>query len=129
MPSIPRMLFIAAACMAAGACWAQSPLDGNWRVTFSTEGSEGREAVVELKGGTGTWTTYARGDRDRKDICVGRPFPLSLTGDAAAGLNLQLDAAKAVPGCRDRKATLKLVDDKTLEGSFDNGRPLKLVRQ
>lgn len=129
MRTFHRLLFVAAACVAAGTAWSQSPLDGSWRVTFETEGNEAREGSVELKGGAGTWTTYGRSVRDRKDVCVGRPLPLSVTGDAATALNLQVDAASAVPGCRDRKATLKRVDDKTLEGAFDNGRPLKLVRQ
>lgn len=129
MTAIQRMCFILAACAAAGAGWAQSPLDGSWRVTFSTEGSDGREGAVDIKGGTGTWTTFGRGDRDRKDVCVGRPFPVAITGDPESGLNLRVEAAASVAGCRDRKATLKRVDDRTLEGSFDNGRPLKLVRQ
>mgnify|MGYP006193241767 FL=1 len=128
MHPIHRIAFAAVACVAAATAWAQSPLDGSWRVTFATEGSEGREALVELKGGTGTWTTYPRGDRDRRDACVGRPFPIAMAGDATTGLSLQLDA-KAIPGCRDRKATLKVVDDKTLEGNFDNGRALRLVKQ
>ena len=118
---------ILAACLAAFPAWSQSTLDGNWKVTFATEGAEGREATVELKGGTGTWITYARSDKDRKDPCVGRPLPLSIIGDTK--LDLKLDASTAIAGCRDRKATLQRTDDKTLEGSFDNGRAIKLVRQ
>jgi hypothetical protein len=129
MRHLHRLLFVAAACLAAGGASSQSPLDGSWRVAFETEGNEAREGIVELKGGAGTWTTYGRSVRDRKDVCVGRPLPLSVTGDANSTLSLQVDAASAVPGCRDRKATLKRVDDRTLEGAFDNGRPLKLVRQ
>ncbi|MBW0168741.1 MAG: hypothetical protein ACT6SF_01320 [Hydrogenophaga sp.] len=128
MHPIQRIAFAAVAWVAAASAWSQTPLDGSWRVTFATEGSEGREALVELKGGIGTWTTYPRGDRDRRDACVGRPFPIAIEGDPVKGLSLTLDA-KAIPGCRDRKATLKSVDDKTLEGSFDNGRALKLARQ
>lgn len=128
MHPMHRIAFVAVACVAAATAWAQSPMDGSWRVTFATEGSEGREALVELTGGTGTWTTYTRGDRDRRDACVGHPFPIALAGDAASGWSLMLDA-KAIPGCRDRKARLKRVDDKTLEGHFDNGRALTLVKQ
>lgn len=128
MRLVQRLAFVLWASAATVTASAQTPLDGSWRVTFATEGSEGREALVELKGGIGTWTTYPRGDRDRRDACVGRPFPIAIEGDPAKGLSLTLDA-KAIPGCRDRKATLTSVDDKTLEGSFDNGRALKLVRQ
>ena len=117
------------ACLFAPPGWSQSPLDGNWRATFATEGADGREAMVELKGGTGTWTTHARSDKDKRDACVGRPLPLSLTGDPAARLELRLDASSAIAGCRDRKAMLQRTDDKTLEGTFDNGRAIKLVRQ
>lgn len=127
MKNTLHLPLILAACLIALPGWSQSTLDGNWRVTFATEGAEGREATVELKGGTGTWTTYARSDKDRKDPCVGRPLPLSITGDAK--LDLKLDASSAIAGCRDRKATLQRTDDKTLEGTFDNGRAIKLVRQ
>ncbi len=127
MKNTSRFPLILAACLAALPAWSQSTLDGSWKVTFATEGAEGREATVELKGGTGTWTTYARSDKDRKDPCVGRPLPLSITGETK--LDLKLDASTAIAGCRDRKATLQRTDDKTLEGSFDNGRAIKLVRQ
>jgi hypothetical protein len=130
MKNILRLPLVLVACLVAFPVWSQSTLDGHWRVTFATEGAEGREATVELKGGTGTWTTYARSDKDKKDPCVGRPLPLSIAGDPAAGkLDLRLDASSAIAGCRDRKATLQRTDDKTLEGSFDNGRAIKLVRQ
>lgn len=129
MTAIHRMFITLTTCLAAVSGWAQAPLDGSWRVTFATEGSDGREGSVEIKGTAGTWTTFSRGDRDKKDVCVSRPFPIVLTGDADAALNLRVDAASTVQGCRDRKATLKRVDEKTLEGTFDNGRPLKLVRQ
>ncbi len=116
-------------CIVAVPAWSQSTLDGTWRVTFATEGAEGREAMVEMKGGSGTWTTYARSDKDKKDACVGRPLPLTIAGDAAAGkLDLKLDASSAIAGCRDRKATLERVDEKTLAGTFDNGRAIRLVR-
>lgn len=117
------------ACLLASPGWAQSPLDGTWRVTFATEGSEGREAMVELKGGSGSWTTYARSDKDKRDACVGRPLPVTIAGDPAAGkLDLRLDASNAIAGCRDRRATLQRTDDRTLEGHFDNGRAIRLVR-
>lgn len=125
--SLPLIL---AACLAAFPAWSQSTLDGNWNVTFATEGAESREAVVELKGGAGTWTTQARGGKEKRDACVGRALPMSIAGDSATGkFDLRLDASSAVAGCRDRKATLQRTDDKTLEGTFDNGRAIKLVRQ
>lgn len=126
----PRHLHLfVVACLLVPPGWAQSALDGNWRVTFATEGSEGREAMVELKGGSGTWTTYARSDKDKRDVCVGRPLPVTIAGDPTAGkLDLRLDASSAMAGCRDRKATLQRTDDRTLEGTFDNGRAIRLVR-
>lgn len=122
--------FVVIASLLVMPAWAQPTLDGNWRVTFATEGAEGREAAVELKGGAGSWTTYARSDKDKRDVCVGRPLPVTITGDPGAGrLELNLDAASAIAGCRNRKATLQRSDDRTLEGMFDNGRSIRLVRQ
>ncbi|MCW5654514.1 hypothetical protein [Hydrogenophaga sp.] len=128
---LPLRLLVALSCgLAASANWAQAPLDGAWRVTFSTEGADGREAQVEIRGQSGTWTTYARSDKDKRDPCVGRALPLTLSGGdgASSALQLRVEASSVVSGCRDRKATLQRVDEKTLEGSFDNGRPLRLVR-
>lgn len=127
-----RLLLTLASVMTmalAGAAHAQTGLDGRWAVTFATEGSDGREAELVLKGGTGHWTTRARANKDKKDPCVGRELPVTLSAPSASTIGLRIDASQALAACKDRKASLRQVDDKTLEGEFDNGRPLRLVRQ
>ena len=125
LPSV--LLWIALAAFTTGA-QAQPLLDGTWKATFATEGSEGREATVTIDGLTGSWTTHARSTKDKKDVCVGRPLPMTLLDSGSSTVTLRVDASTVVQGCRDRKARLTRVDARTLEGEFDNGRVLRLVR-
>lgn len=108
---------------------AQPDLTGKWKATFSTEGGDGREADVVVEGTGGTWTTYARGNKDKRDVCVGRALPITLSDGGSSTVSLVVEGSKAVDGCRDRKARLTVVDAKTLEGEFSNGRAIKLTRQ
>ena len=107
---------------------AQANLDGRWRVTFSNEGSDYREAELVLKGEGGNWMTYGRANKDKKDPCIGRQLPVTTTVSSTTEVNLQINASKALEGCKDRTATLRQIDQNTLEGEFENGRPLKLIR-
>jgi len=123
---------LAVLCLLAAVCaiaQAEPELNGKWRATFATEGSDGREAEVIIDGAGGTWMTYARGNKDKRDACVGRALPIVIADSGSSTVSLRIEASKALEGCKDRKARLTRVDAKTLEGEFDNGRVIKLVRQ
>jgi hypothetical protein len=47
----------------------------------------------------------------------------------ADDLVFEINRSTALAGCKDGIAKLKRVDDKTLQGEFDGGRKLKLIRQ
>ena len=126
-----QITFLATLLTAASvAAWAQPDLSGKWRATFETEGSESREAEVVIDGQAGTWMTYSRGTpKDRRDSCIARPFPIILSSVDSSVMSLSIEASKTVEGCSNRKARITIVDTNTLEGTFGNGRALKLTRK
>lgn len=108
---------------------AQSTLDGTWEVEFSTRDTEIRQAEVRIAGATGTWTTAAQAGKERKDPCVGRPFPLAVVEGGPGRIVLQVSFEKEMRGCKDRTVTGELKDGKTIEGKLENGKPLRMVRK
>lgn len=113
--------------LAAQPTFAQA-FDGAWTVSYSSGSGNEREADVKITGTQGTWQVRARPGKDKKDPCVGRPFPLTVTESTAESLAFRVDASATVSGCDDRNGSVKVVDAKTLEGQFNNGRPVKFVR-
>lgn len=88
------------------------------------------EVQMRVEGAAGgTWTVSPLGGRLAKpNPCFGRPLPLAIT-EAEGAFKLHIQAAQAVKGCSDGRATLKRTDERHLEGSFADGRPLKLARR
>ena len=120
---------LAIAILAATTAHAEPELNGKWKATFATESDDGREADVVIDGLSGNWTTLARPGKDKKSPCVGRSMPITLADSGSSAVSLSIEETKAVPGCKDRKAKLTIVNEKTLEGEFSNGRAIKMVRQ
>ena len=60
--------------------------------------------------------------------CTGRAYPIAVLVANASELRFEISRAKTLAGCKDGIATLKPVDDRTLEGEFDNFK-LRLVRE
>ena len=108
---------------------AEPALGGRWKASFATNGNE-REAEVTIDVDSGSWTTTrARRSRDQRDACAGRALPITLADSGTSTVQLRIEAAKAVPGCRDRRARLTVVDTDTLEGEFEDGGSVRLVRR
>ncbi len=107
---------------------AQHSLDGSWRLSFSSGDDDPRQAQLSISGAQGTWTTEPRAGRDKRDPCVGRPFPLAVQANEAERVIIAAALAAQVGGCRDRVFTGRWVDAATLEGKLDNGRPARMTR-
>lgn len=107
---------------------AEPELSGRWKATFATEGIEAREADVLIDGLTGSWVACARPSRDKGD-CVGRPKAIVLSDTGTSTVSLRFDASTTPAARKGLKARLTVVDEKTLEGEFDDGRVLRLVRR
>ena len=107
---------------------AQS-FDGEWTASYTSGGGNAREADVRIAGREGTWALRPRPGKDRKDPCVGRPFPLVLSEGGAGAAVLRVEASATVSGCDDRTLNLQAVDAKTLSGQFSNGTAVTLTRR
>ena len=106
----------------------QQSSDGKWKASYMTDGSDAREAEIELNGNTGTWMTWPRPNKDKKDACVNRPFPVTVTKTAQGSMTIQMMASTSVSGCKDRNATLEPASDGTWSGKLDNGSKITLQR-
>ena len=124
-----RFVILVGMCCFSGMALAASPLDGSWDVDFSTRDGEIRKAVVEIAGSEGTWTSIAQGGKEKRDPCVGRPFPLAVASADPARIVLEVAFAKSMTGCKDRTVTGRLAGAGTVEGKLENGKPLRMIRR
>jgi hypothetical protein len=124
-----KQLLAFATCLLPALCGAQASLDGTWTVSFSTRDDETRQAVVTIAGAEGTWTTVAQPGKEKRDPCVGRPFPLTVVAAEPKRVVLEVAFAKQLAGCRDRTVTGEWVDATTVEGKLENGKPVRMLRK
>jgi len=123
-----RILWLALAALLPSLAAAQHSLDGRWQLSFSSGDDDPRQAQLSISGAQGTWTTEPRAGREKRDPCVGRPFPLAVQANEAERVVIAAAFAAQVGGCRDRVFTGRWVDAATLEGKLDNGRPARMTR-
>jgi hypothetical protein len=104
-----------------------NPYNGTWHAEFESAAQGAKlEGTVVIKDQGGTWDMLAR---KGNNPCVGREVPITMQKASADELVFEINRSKALPGCNDGIAKLKRTDDKTLEGVFDKGRKIKLIRQ
>jgi hypothetical protein len=125
--SIARTLAIATMSL-AGISVAQesSRYSGTWLAEFETLRGAKTEATLVVSDQGGTWNSLPVA---RNDPCVGRPFPIAIQRATAEELVFEVPRSKTIAGCKDSVFTLKRSDDTTLQGEFDEGRKVKLVRK
>ena len=132
MHLLARPLAAAFALLASTAhAQTPAPLDGRWTGT-TTSATSGAELLIEvdIKDQAGTWTYTAPGaNAKRAGPCFGRAFPLEVRLQPGEQYAISVDGARLITGCPVFSLTLKRIDETTLEGTFANGRPAKLVRQ
>ena len=125
----PFRLLAATSSVLPALALAQASLDGHWQLSFSTRDGETRQAVVSINGRQGSWTTLPQPGKEKRDPCVGRPFPLTVTVAGPRRVVLEVDFASQVAGCRDRTVTGEWVGAATVAGKLENGKPVGMVRQ
>ena len=125
--TIGRAILIAGLlCAAAVAAQEPNPYNGTWRAEYASQQGAAREGTVVIKDQGGTWDMAGT---SRGNPCIGRAVPISIQRATADELVFEISRSKALTGCKDGVATLKRTDEKTLQGEFDEGRKIKLVRQ
>lgn len=128
--SVRRVLFpllaLLSAVIAAAIAQDANPFNGTWRASFETKKGTGREGKVVISGQTGTWDLALQAG---SNPCVGRAFPLAVQRATNEELVVEIQRSKALAGCKDGQATFRRVDDKTLQGEFDGGRKITLMKE
>ena len=92
---------------------------------FSSQRGEPREAVLQINGSAGTWEQQIK---VRNNPCVGREVSIAVTAVADTELEVHIFNSKSLTGCTDSTIKAKRVDGRTLEGTFEDGRKVTLVR-
>jgi len=120
---------VIAALLAAPIASAQEAnlYDGTWK-TVLEGGKKGgnRSGLVVLKDRGGTW------DIDwslKNNPCAGIRAPIVIQRASAEELVFQIKRSEALKGCKDNIATLKRVNEATLEGALDDGRALTMNKR
>jgi hypothetical protein len=103
-----------------------NPYNGTWRAEFENQRGTKLEGTVLIKDQGGTWDMLTSA---KNNPCVGRAAPITIQRASADELVFEIKRSQALHGCRDTQVVLKKFDAKTLEGVFDEGRKIKLVRQ
>lgn len=104
-------------------------INGSWTANYHTRDSGEREADVVISDKSGSWRDIRKGSQGKKNGCLDKAFPLSVTGETNAQIKIAINSASVIEGCNNRHVTLKAADDNTLEGTFADGRAVKLIRR
>lgn len=103
--------------------------NGSWTASYHTVDSGERVADVIIADSGGSWRDLRNGSQGKKNGCLEKVFPLIVAGQHTAKVKIAVNSSGVMPSCVDRHVTLKAVDKNTLEGTFADGRAIKLVRQ
>lgn len=126
-----RLLALAACLCAAPLALAEeaAALKGNWQGRVQMPDGFMVEVLMRAENGAGTWTATPHSPLRVPNPCFSRALPIALSEIAPGNFKIEIQAARAVPGCANGRATVRLVDGRLLEGKFADGRPLKLERR
>lgn len=129
MHKIALAIFLLALTGASALAQDASTYVGNWTATFVGPSGRDSAAEVTLSEAGGAWRDMDRRNERKVDKCNGKDFPIDVKARSAAKIVFRVAASTVLRDCRDRNVTLRPVDDKTLEGTFANGRPVRLTRR
>lgn len=99
---------------------------GTWDVRMLSKKGETLGGKVILQNQEGTWDIYWN---NPNDACTGLKAPIAVKSTSTDELVFEILKSKALRGCKDDVATLKRVDDTTLQGELSDGRKLTLIKK
>lgn len=102
-----------------------NPYSGAWKASLVNKKGVARKGTVILKDQGGTWDFQWQ---SAKNPCAGRPAPIVIQSTSTDELVFEIRKSEVLKGCTDHIATLKRVNDTTLQGGLDEGQKLTLVR-
>ena len=105
---------------------SSNPYVGTWSASYQNASGKSRQGTVVVSEQGGTWDMDVA---SRDNPCTGRSVPIEVQRATSDDLVFAIRRSKALPGCKDGLAAFKRVDDRTLEGTFDNRFAMKLIRK
>ena len=103
-----------------------NPYSGTWEVNMVTKKGASVKGEVVVKDKDGTWDINWT---SQKNPCKGIQAPIEIESASAGELVFKIMRSKSLRGCKDQIATLKRVNETTLQGELDDGRKLTLVKE
>ncbi len=91
-----------------------NPYSGTWHFSTVSKKGDPRKGTVVLNGQEGTWKSSST---NVKNPCTGLLAPLVIKETSSEGLVFEIEKSKSLRGCEDHTATLKLVNETTLQGN------------
>jgi hypothetical protein len=102
--------------------------DGTWRARIEGDARSARQGRVVISNFGGHWQEV--GPRRAGDPCRGaKPFPITVQRSNYREVEFTVWAATVTAGCPDFALTLRVVDERTLAGTTDDGREIRLTRE
>lgn len=111
---------------------AAAPFDGTWTAAWTDpSGGSGSKMLAEfvLDGSAGTWKWIMPSRQSGRSPCANLAFPITAEAAGPGALTLHLDESKTIRGCSDFTVTVKAGDEKSFEGHFKGGTPIRFTRQ
>jgi hypothetical protein len=103
-----------------------NPYSGTWDLSMVRKKGGSVKGEVVIKDQDGTWDINWM---SHKNPCKGIQAPIVIESASTDELVFKIMRSKSLRGCKDQIATLKRVNDTTLQGELDDGRKLTLVRE
>ena len=101
--------------------------DGKWNARIEGDANTARQGRVVIDNFAGEWREI--GPRRAGDPCRGtKPFPITVQRSNDNALEFTV-WAEQVSKCPDFAFTLKVVDERTLVGTTEDGREVRLTRE
>ena len=118
---------LSAAVLAANYFEDSNVNDGKWNARIDGDAKTARQGRVVIDNFAGEWREI--GPRRAGDPCRGtKPFPITV--QRSNDNQVEFTAwAEEVSKCPDFALTLKVVDERTLEGTTSDGREVRLTRE
>jgi hypothetical protein len=131
LPSIFLIL-----CPTCASAQEPPPLEGAWVAEWLMESTRnvggsghGQAAEVVFQGTRGQWRPLPRGQARRDNPCTGPTAEIEVISASPQDVRFKVLGAKALAGCPDFGLRLRLDQPGVLVGTFNNGRPVRLVRK
>lgn len=126
MRTVEGLIIVALLVSSIALAQEPNPYNGTWHATLVNEKGISREGTVIINDQGGTWKITSK---IFKNPCAGLQSPVVIKRTSMDELVFKIFRSKALRGCDDDIATLKRVNEATLQGELNDGRKLTLVRE